>query len=169
MKSPFSKAKDITRHEIPSYERKGCIAQQMANDSLVFVIFHQTRTDFEYENELPVGELGEPIKNCVSGIWDCTAVGYVINKSKVSLVDILVVNNKSVRALSWKDRFSLLRDLYDTMVPDVKKKHFEIARQYERSLMKMFDKEISAGSCGLLLRMPGKHKVYMCRKEEDNG
>ena len=169
MKSPFSKAKKITRYELPAYERKGYVAHQIASNSLVFVTFNQTYTDFEYEGGLPVGELGEKIKNCVSGVWDCTAVGYIINESEVSLVDVLVVNKKSVRSLSWNERWDLLNELYNAMKVDAKEHHFMLARMHERALVRMFDMEMKADprSHGLLLRKSGKANAVICVNKEE--
>lgn len=164
MKIPF-KTISISRHELPSYERKGCVAQEMMGKKLVFVKFHQTKTEIVFQNDLPATNVEKKLTSCVprSMIAETIVIGFPQKWEKIVLVDILAAGGKSVRGKTWEERLEMLRLMYSGFSDEGKKK-FPLAKQQKRGIMKMFDEVVANGGNGLLLRLAGKSHGMFCKK-----
>ena len=164
MKTPFKKI-SISRHDLPSYEWKGCLAQEMAGKELVFVKFHQTKTEIVFQNDLPATNIEKKLKRCVprSMIAETIVIGFPQKWEAIVLVDILAAGGKSVRGKTWDERLEMLQLMHSGFSDEGKRK-FPLAKQQKRGVMKMFDDVVANGGNGLLLRLPGKSQVLFCRK-----
>jgi hypothetical protein len=161
MKLPF-KHTLIERGELPALERKGCVVQELIGKSLIFVVFNQTHTDCISQNDLPIPRLEKKFKLVPrSGIDNTIVVGSLRGLSKIILVDVLMVESRSVRGQRWSERLDTLRLLHKGF-SEAGKKRFPLARQWERGILKAFDEVAQNKDGGLLIRIPGKPNALWC-------
>jgi hypothetical protein len=155
---PF-KTKKITRRELPSYERKGCLAQELAEEELAFAIFHSSSTDIERLSGLPV-MANKELLQCRVGIEDTVVVGG-LRDGKMILNDLLMLEQRAQRKFPWKQRLEILQMAWKRFPEDVQVL-FPIARTWGRGLLKAFDDVQKGGGAGLLLRVPGEAEAIQC-------
>lgn len=166
-KAPF-KSRKIHRREIPGYERGGSVAQELTGRDLLLVAFHQTKTEIHTVNGLEVEGLapelydGEP----GPGVRDTVVVGFARGRSAIVLVDVVTIDGRSMRGKSWKDRMEALRLLCAGFSEDGGRR-YQLARTWNRGLLRAFDEVIKGGGAGLLLRVPGKAQAIMCLNEDE--
>ena len=150
----------IRRHEIPSLERRGGVAYRVIGEIDVIALHHGS-----VDIETPIGvpaNVSESLKNCDPGIADAVVVGSVCDGIRVELLDVLMVDKKSVRVLPWQERMDLLKKVYDGF-SDESKKMFQLAPKWTRGLMSAFDASSIGG--GILIRVPGKADGYICIRQ----
>ena len=162
MKLPFKHA-SIKRWELPALERKGCLAQEVIGKKLILVKFNQTHTECMFPNDLPIPRLEKKFKVVPrADIRDTIAVGFLRKLSEINLVDIVMVEGRSVRGKRWSERLETLRLLYEGF-NEKGKKQFPMAQQWERGFMKAFDDIVARkNGGGLLIRVPGKPQALLC-------
>lgn len=153
--------KEIERRELPAYERRGCVAQEIPGKEILVITLHQTRVDIETVAGV-AAQVPSKLRSIHSGVSDTVLLGSPYKDGNVALLDILMVNQKSQRGKAWKDRFAVLDDLYEKL-PDDFTDEFYIARDYSSGLMKVFDQVVEKGGLGLLLRIEGKPQAILCK------
>lgn len=158
----FFSMKEITRRELPAYERHGVIAQEVAGPELLFIIMHQTRTDLETAGEM-AAEVPQGLREARSGVSDTVLVGSVSGAGTAPLVDILMLERKSHRGKPWKERLKTLCSLHSRLPEDVQAK-YPLAREWNRGLLRAFDEVVGDGGLGLLLRVDGKAQAVLCSR-----
>jgi hypothetical protein len=162
---PF-KTRQIRRHGIPACERNGHIAQEMSSHDLVFVLFHQTKTEVEYPNGLPIVDLGSEIYEGEPGpgVRDTTVLGFLRGKSAIVLVDVVNIDGRSLRATNWESRLEALR-LLCAGFSERGNRVYPLARTWRRGLMRAYDEVVAEKGAGLLFRMAGRAQVVLCTDE----
>lgn len=163
---PFSGKKLIQRRELPSYERRGWEAREIAGRDCVFVSFEQTRTSVSLISGLPVASLSSPMYRGEPGpgIRDTVLVGFVKSESCVVLVDAVQIGGKRVTAKLWPDRAEMLRLLhlgFDEEMASL----YPLSRIWTTGLVRAFDNVVSVGGAGLLLRHTAKPDDVLCLME----
>jgi len=100
-------AEEISRLSLPAHERRGVFAQEVVGSQLLVVTFHQTSVDLETIGGVTV-EADKELRNIHTGISDTVLIGSVSRDGVVFLLDLLMLNRKSVRGEYWKERLTLL-------------------------------------------------------------
>lgn len=165
---PFSGKKLIQRYELPSYERNGWEAREVAGRDCVLVAFDQTKTSVTLASGLPVTGLSEAIYKGEPGpgIRDTVLVGFMKDSHCVSLVDAVQIDGKRVTAKTWAIRSEMLRLLHLGFDQE-RAVVFPLSRQWKKGLIRAFDSVVSEGGAGLLLRHPVKPDEVLCLEATD--
>lgn len=153
----------IGRREIPALERRGAVAQDVLGD-LVMITFHHGGTDIEDPFGVAV-EVPESMRKCRAGVSDTVVVASLSERSEVSLLDVMMVERRSLRGLPWRERLEILGGLHSRLTDDAKKM-FPLARRWSRGLVKVLGERMADGG-GLLIRVPGKNRGLLCMGDCD--
>ncbi len=162
-KLPFN-IDQISRYDLPSYERKGCSAQILSTGDLVIVSFCQTKNEIETSTGLPVVGLSDDFYTLSpgNGIDDTSVVGCVSSdKMAIELIDVVMVGGKSSRRKPWEVRLETLELLFGGF-EDNGARLFPLSVRHKRGFMGLHRKTRDAGGHGLLLRVPGKPRAVIC-------
>lgn len=146
----------IGRRELPAWERKRAQAQVVIGPEILVITLHQARVDLETAAGVPA-DVPQALRKVEAGVSDTVLLGSHQGGS-VALLDVLMVERRSYRGKSWKDRLAVLSKLYDRM-PSRFKASYRLAEIKRRGLMKAFDEVESQGGAGLLLRVDGQSKA----------
>lgn len=157
---PFA-VKAIKRRELPSHERAGCLAQEMAGSDLLFVTFHTSRTDVQLISGLPAPGASQELFECQAGLGDTVALGSLQEPERVILLDVLMIEKKSQRKLGWMARMEALAQLWERLSVQARER-YPLARRWTRALLRAFDEVQDQGGAGLLLRQSGKPGAIQC-------
>ena len=152
----------IDRQELPAYERKGAVAQELFDRDIVVVKFSQTKTTVESGSGLPLMDLHKDIYKTVprSGIKDTTVVGSVEGNT-VWLLDVIVVEGTNVKGKSWRERLEILKVLCDGFSTEGVKR-FPRAKIWDRGLMRVHSEIKEKNGAGLFVRLPESVKAFVC-------
>lgn len=153
----------IKRAELPAYERRGALAQEILGQR-VTVAFHQARVDVEMvDGGFPAG-LGNEFTGLRPGIADTVVLGSLsAGRDRVSLFDVAMIERRSRRGWPWRERLDLLEALWSRLPSEVKQV-YPLARTWHRGLLAAFDEVNRTGGLGLLVRIAGDSKTLMCDK-----
>jgi hypothetical protein len=98
-----------------------------------------------------------------SGISDTVMLGTLsLDKKKVWLIDVLMVDRKSIRGKSWSGREAALGAVCARLKGEAGKRYV-LAATWNRGLMAAFDRAKESGGIGLLLRVDGGQEIILCR------
>jgi hypothetical protein len=151
----------IERWELPAYERRGCVAQEVPGKEILVITLHQTRVDLETSGGV-AAQVPSKLRSVHPGVSDTVLLGSLYDSGHVALLDVLMVNQKSYRGKSWKDRLDALVSLCASL-PRAFNDEFWIAGTYTYGLMRVFDRVVEKEGLGLLLRIEGKPQAILCR------
>jgi hypothetical protein len=152
---------EIPRRELPGWERKGAQAQVVIGPEILVITLHQARVDVETQAGV-AADVPESLRKLEAGVSDTVLLGSH-RQGSVALLDVLMVERRSYRGKSWKDRLAVLGKLYDRM-PAEFKASYRLATVKRKGLMKAFDENEARGGVGLLLRVEGQSKAVFCNR-----
>jgi len=153
-------SKRITRGQLPAFERRGVVAQEVPGGELIVVTLHQAKIDFETIDGV-AAEVPSVLHKLDPGVADTILLGSVSGGGTLALVDLIMLEGKSYRGQPWVERIEVLEMVVDKLPEDVRSK-LKIASTWKRGLMKVFDAIEEGGGMGLLLREKGKPSAILC-------
>ena len=153
---------EISRRQLPSYERNGCEAY-VIKGSLLVITFHQARIGFETLGGV-AADVPHKLRAIQTGVGDTVTLGFV-SRGRVHLLDILMLERRTQRGLPWSDRLEILGQFYQACKekPGFGDK-IVLAKKITRGLMKAFDNTVDTGGDGLLLKTEKKGLPVFCKK-----